>query len=147
MRKPFALGVITLAVTLSLGLAACGSSSDDSLSNDELITQADQICTDYNDKLVTLTDNAGLDDNSSKQEVVAFISDEIVPLYENQVDELRALEPNEDDADAYNDIVTTLDTELQAVKDDPAAAMKMNDPFPEATAKAKDFGLTVCGAS
>ena len=36
---------------------------------------------------------------------------------------------------------------LQRVKDDPAAAMKMNDPFPEATAKAKDFGLTVCGAS
>ena len=150
MRKPLAVGAATLAVVLSLGLAACGGSddsSDEALSNADLIAQADEICTDYDAQLDTLTDEASLDENSSKEEVAAFISDEIVPLYESQVDELRALEPNEDDAEAYNDIIDTLDSELQTVKDDPEAAIELEDPFAGATAKADEFGLTVCGSN
>jgi len=147
MRNPIAIGVATLAIALSLGLAACGGSSDDSLSNDELITQADAICQDYNDKLVAAFNETELNNQSSKQEVAAFASDTIVPLYQDQVDELRALEPNEDDAEAYNDIVDTLDSEVQAIADDPEAAVDNDDPFAGATAKAADFGLEVCGSA
>ena len=145
MRKPLAVGVATLAV--ALGLAACGGSDDsDALSNADLIAQADAICADYDEQLTTITDEAALDENSSKAEVAQFVSDEIVPLYQDQVDELGALEPNEDDADAYNDIVDTLDSEVQAVADDPEAAIDQDNPFAGATAKAQEFGLEECGA-
>lgn len=152
MRNPLAIGATTLALALSLGIAACGSSDDsgdsgDTLTNSELIAQADEICTTYNDKLGTLTDEAALDENSSKEEVTAFISDEIVPLYQEQVDALRELQPNEEDADGFNEIITTLDSEVEAVEDDPAAALSMEDPFQGATAKATEFGLEVCGSN
>ncbi len=150
MRKPLSIGVATLAVALSLGLAACGSSddsSDDALSNADLIAQANEICTDYDNKTVEVLESTGLDDKSSDQEVAAFISDEVVPLYESQIEELRALQPNEDDADAYNDILDTFESELAAVKEDPEGSIAEENPFGEATAKADEFGLTVCGSN
>lgn len=147
MRKPLAVGAATLVVTLSLGLAACGSSddSDDTLSNADLISQADAICSKYDEKLVTLTNDSGLDNSSSKQEVTAFVSDSIIPLYEDQIDELTALKPNEDDADTYNDIIDTLTSEVQTVKDDPAAAIEVDNPFQGASDKATAFGMKECG--
>lgn len=149
MRKPLAAGVVTLAVLLSLGLAACGSdsSSDEVLNNEELIAKADEICTTYNERLTTVTDEASLGDSSTEEDITNFISDEIVPLYEDQLDEMKSLKPNEEDADAYNDITSTLETELQAVKDDPAAALNSSDPFAGASRKAREFGLEVCGSN
>ena len=102
---------------------------------------------DYNEQLDTMNEEAALDENSSRQEIATYISDELVPLYQEQVDELRSLNPNEEDAAAYNDIVDSLDSELQAVADDPEAAIDMEDPFAGATAKAQDFGLEVCGSN
>jgi hypothetical protein len=152
MRKPLAIGAATLAVTLSLGLAACGSSDDDSgnddaLSNSELVSKADAICTDYNQQLVDITDNSKLTNDSSKTEVAAFISDEIVPLYKKQIDELRGLQPNDEDAEAYNEIVDTLSSELKTVEDDPKASVTMEDPFAGASKKADEFGLKECGSN
>jgi hypothetical protein len=152
MRKPLAIGAATLAVVLSLGLAACGSSDDSSdnedvLTNTELVSKADAICTDYNDQLSQIQDDSDLDNQSSNTEIAAFIGDEIVPLYEDQIDELRNLQPNDDDAESFNEIVDTLDSEVQTVADDPEAAIKMTDPFAGATKKAKAFGLEVCGSN
>ena len=150
MRKPLAIGVATVAVVLSLGLAACGSddsSSDEALSNADLIAQADAICTDYDEQLNVLQEESGLSSDSPKEDVVAYVSDDIVPLYQDQVEELKNLEPNEEDADAYNDIVDTLETELQAVEDDPEAAVDSENPFAGATEKAAAFGLEVCGSN
>ncbi|MCB0861400.1 MAG: hypothetical protein KDB54_12185, partial [Solirubrobacterales bacterium] len=129
MKKPLVIAA-TLAVVLSLGLAACGGddSSEETLSNSELIAQADQICTDYNEQLDTMNEEAALDENSSRQEIATYISDDLVPLYQEQVDELRSLNPNEEDAAAYNDIVDTLESELQVVEDDPEAAIDAEDP-------------------
>lgn len=152
MRNPLAVGAATLAVVLSLGLAACGSSDDsgdsgDTLTNSELVAQADQICKDYNDQLLQIQEDSKLDASSSKEDITSFISDDLVPLYKDQVDELRGLSPNEDDSEAYNEIVDTLESELQTVEDDPSAALDESNPFGGATAKAKEFGLEVCGSN
>jgi len=153
MRNPLAVGAATLAVVLSLGLAACGSSDDSgdsgdsTLSNSELIAQADQVCTDYNQKLTKIQENSDLTASSSKEDISAFISDDIVPLYKDQIADLRELNPNEDDSEAFNDIVDTLDSELKAVEDDPEGSIDDSDPFAGATAKAKKFGLKVCDSN
>lgn len=150
MRKPLAIVAATAAVVLSLGLAACGSDSstsadEDVLTNQELITQADKICTDFNNELATKAQKSGLSDKSPKSKITAFVSDEIVPMYRDEIDELRALEPNSEDADAYAKMIDTLESELDAVEQDPEAAVASNTPFPEASKLADEFGLQVCG--
>lgn len=153
MRNPLAVGAATLAVVLSLGLAACGSSDDSgdsgdsTLSNSELIAQADQVCADYNKKLTKIQENSDLTEDSSKEDIASFISDDIVPLYKDQIAALRELNPNEDDAEDFNDIVDTLDSELKVVEDDPEGSIDESDPFAGATDKAKEFGLKVCGSN
>ncbi|MBN8867131.1 MAG: hypothetical protein J0H98_06225 [Solirubrobacterales bacterium] len=146
MKKTLIAGVATV-FALSFGIAACGSSdSDDSLSKSELIAQADAICTKGNEALSTKAQAAFGNKQPSNKETVAFISDEIVPLYQGEIDDLRALQPDDADADDWNNIVDTLETELKAVEDDPQAAKDSQNPFPEASAAAKDFGLEVCGS-
>lgn len=150
MRKSLAVGTAIVAVAFSFGLAACGSSDDssgDTLSKSDLITQADQVCSKYNDQLTDLQADSGLNAGSSKEEIVAFISDEIVPLYKDELADLRELNPSEDDSEAFNDILDTLETELNQVEDDPAATISESSPFAGASAKAKEFGLTVCGSN
>ena len=153
MRNPIAIGAATLLVALSCGVAACGSSDDSSSSNEdvltntELIAQADDICAKYNDQLDQSVTDAGLNGNSPKEDITTWISDTMVPMYQDQIDELRALQPDSEDAEAYTDIIDTLESELQTIEDDPAASVEQSDPFPEATAKANDFGLEVCGAN
>lgn len=152
MRKPLAIGAATLAVVLSLGLAACGSSDDssdneDMLTKSELVSKADAICTQFNDKLFNLQDDSGITEKSSDDKKAAFISNKIVPLYEDQVDQLRSLQPNGDDAETYTDLVDTLESELKTVADDPKGALQESNPFEGASKKAQDFGLKVCGSN
>lgn len=148
MRTPLAVGAATLAIALSLGLAACGSSDDsDTLSKSELITQADQICQEYNDKLVKIQNDSGLNNQSSNKEVVAFISDDLVPFFNDQIAELRTLQPDEADAETYNEIIDTLESEVKKVEDNPEAAVNQDDPFADSSAKANDFGMKVCGGN
>jgi hypothetical protein len=145
MRKTLIAGAAVLALTF--GVAACGSddSNEDALTNAELVKQADQICTDFSEKFTTLQEESGLDNQSSKEDVVAFISDDIVPLYEDELSELRELTPSEEDADAYNDMLDTLESEVNEVAEDPEAAMSSEDPFAGSRSKAAEFGLEKCG--
>jgi len=150
MRNPLAVGVATLAVVLSLGLAACGSSDDSSeetLSNSELIAQADAICKQGSDQLDKEYSAAANGGQLQGEALTAFVTDTVLPQYEDQAEQLGALEPNEDDADAYNDIVTKFSDAIDEAKADPEAALGPDNPFAEATQAAKDFGLTECGST
>lgn len=149
MRKPLAIGATTLALVLSFGLVACGSddsgsSNEDVLTNAELIQQADAICTDYNAQLTQKIE--GLDESSSQEDVNNFVTDEMVPLYEKEIDELRALQPDPEDEAAYTEMIDTLESELRDVEEDPSQVTGGGTAFPEATKMAKDFGLKVCGS-
>lgn len=149
MRKPFAIGAATLALVLSFGLVACGSddsgsSNEDVLTNTQLIEEADAICTDFNGQLAQEIE--GLDESSNQQDVDAFVTDTMVPLYEEEISELRALQPNSEDEAAYTEMIDTLESELQDVEADPSQVTGGGTAFPEATKMAKDFGLTVCGS-
>ncbi|MDQ5894654.1 MAG: hypothetical protein QG596_915 [Actinomycetota bacterium] len=149
MRNPIAIGAATLLIALSFGVAACGSSEDSSdgaLTNSELIAQANEICVKYTDEVSTAAEEAFGDQQPPNAELAVFITDEVVPLYEDQIAELRALEPSEDDSAAYTEMLDTLETELQAVAEDPEAAAASDNPFPDATAKADEFGLEDCGS-
>ncbi len=152
MRRTLITGVAVLA--MSLGVVACGSSDDsgdsstseDALTKTELITQADELCAKFDGEVATSFEDAGLNQQSTEEDFAAYVSDTIVPLYRDQIEELRALTPDEESAEDYNAIVDALEIELDAVEENPETALSDDTPFPNSTAAAKEFGLEVCGA-
>jgi hypothetical protein len=73
-----------------------------------------------------------------------FSRDVIIPNFEGQLSELRALPPPEADEDAVNEIYDELESAIEEAKDDPAS-LATSDPFVDATALAHDYGLSNCG--
>lgn len=151
MRKALTIGAAALAI--SFGVVACGSSddsgdssSDETLTKTELIAQADELCSKFDQEVLDSLNESGLNNQSSRADVAAYVSDTIVPLYRDQIEELRALTPPEEDAEAYNNIVDTLETELDAVEENPESAVTDDSAFEGATAAAKEFGLETCGS-
>lgn len=150
MKHPLAVGAASLAILFSLGLAACGSSdnsSEDALPKSELIAQADEICKSGNEALDQKISDTFGNETPSKDEVVTFLDQEILPAIRSELEKLRELQPEEADADAWNNVLDTLETEIQAVEDDPESTYTKKELFPDSSAAAQDFGLTVCGSS
>lgn len=151
MRKPFAYAAATVLVALSFGVAACGSSdsgdtsNEDALTKTELIAQADELCVQFDGEAATKI-NELFSGKPTQADVETFATDEIVPMYREQITDLRALNPSEEDAEAYNNVLDTLESELDALEEDPSLIGTDGGPFQGATAAAKEFGLKECGS-
>lgn len=152
MRKPFAIGAASLAVFLSLGLAACGSDdSGDSgdtaaepLTKAELVAEADRICTETNDEYTVKVDE-NLNEESTTEDAVAFITEEAVPLYTEQVEQLQELQPADEVAQEWADVTAAFESDMQDLEADPESVLTEDSAFPEATRLARKFGIGVCG--
>ncbi len=112
------------------------------LEKSELIARADAICARDKQRLTELSSKL---QNPDYGGVVAFIANDVVPLYERQIKKLRKLTPEPADADAFNDYLDTFQAELKAVAADPEANKDSPNPFPKASQAAQNFGLTQCG--
>jgi hypothetical protein len=151
MRKSLAIGAATVAFALSLGLAACGSSDDssdsDTLSKSELIAKADEICAKGQEQLDQEFGQAASDGDLQGPQLLKFVTDTVLPSYEDEAQQLAELKPEESEADAWNDILTKLNDAIATTKADPKGALGNGNPFEDATQAAQDFGLTKCGSS
>ncbi|MBK5233434.1 MAG: hypothetical protein JJE13_10695 [Thermoleophilia bacterium] len=147
MNKRF-LTLAALIAATALVAVGCGG-SDDSSSDEEAPTkaayvkEADGICTSTLSDFETLT--KALPDDIEAPESQAAITDEIVPLYQDELTQLRDLTPPEGDEDTTAAIYDSVDEALQAVEDDPSALGEV-DTFADANKKAEEYGLTVCGS-
>ncbi|MDQ2700779.1 MAG: hypothetical protein M3Y23_05560 [Actinomycetota bacterium] len=140
-----------LAALLSAGaLVAAGCGGDDDSSSDEpaptqaaYIEEADAICAEDQTELQEIT--ADLPNDIEAPESQAAISDEILPLYQDQVGELRDITPPEGDEDTTAAIYDSVEEALAKIEEDPSA---LGDAatFEEANTLATDYGLTVCGS-
>ena len=85
---------MSIAVALSLGLAACGGSSKDDgeLARTELATKADAICLEGEKAAQAITAPADFSDPV----VAAAYFEKVVPLNQKQTDDLVALDPADD---------------------------------------------------
>lgn len=82
-----------IAGLTALALAGCGG-SDEPLTHDEFVAEADAICADYNDKYAEAV--AGLSPDSTDEERNAAL-EAYVRTYEDMVDDLTGLEPPAND--------------------------------------------------
>lgn len=136
---------IAAALTLTLTLAACGG-GDSGLSKEELIAKGDQICRTANQQIQAKATEM-FKETPSTPELIKFAKDELVPTFEDQVDQLKALEPGDDARDSWNAIVTKLETGVEDFSKDPAATVTgKGSPFDEAAVAAQEFGMKECGS-
>jgi hypothetical protein len=126
-------------------VAGCGSSNDKGPSKADYIVKADAICKTGNDAI-----NAGvksLGQSPSEADVTTFLTGTVVPNIEGQLTKLRALDQPKDDKDTINAIYDALEADIGKAKSDPATlnASGSTSPFADANAKAKAYGMKVCG--
>ena len=147
MNKKLLSLLVALFATTAL-VAACGG--DDDSSSDEpaptkaaYITEADGVCESDQAEFEEIV--AELPNDIEAEESQTGISDEVLPLYQDQLEELRAITPPEGDEDTTAAIYDAVDEALSKIEEDPSA-LGDSATFEEANTLATDYGLTVCGS-
>ncbi|MBG7605441.1 MAG: hypothetical protein IZT58_12520 [Actinobacteria bacterium] len=166
LKLPTHTGVVlTSAVTAGLLFASCGVQSEP-LSKAEFIEQANAICQSTNDRVEPLFDEVynnleDVDWDDPDNKLLLFVRfdeamDEVLPIMNEQLDSIGALEPPAEDGELIDELIADQDaalTEFAVLMDaaadgDEAALAALDseeDPFEEIDRRARDYGLIVCG--
>lgn len=144
------LAPILLAAVCLVAAAGCGGGDDaetESTSTDEYIVQADAICSESDAENSAAFRQAFGNEQPTKEEAAAYVGDVLVPALELQLEEVRALSPPEGDAETVNAIWDQVGEVVETMKEDPEAALGVEDPFSEVTPQAEAYGFKSCGVS
>lgn len=165
MKRKLAGAVITMLVA---GLAAgCGGGDGDAdtaattttvtgrapLTKAQFIARADAICLATVERI--RAGAAGLRAAEAKShklppadQIARFLERTSLPAYDEMVDKLRDLTPPKRDEQAIDAFVGSLAGAIDTAKADPAkyATTSARDPFDDANARAKRYGMKACGS-
>ena len=145
MNKRF----FALFAVLTLALIAAGCGGSDSISKEDFVTKADAICKKGNDQIQADVEayakKVGMTGQPTDAQATEIADTILIPSVQSQHDDLKDLEVPSGDEKQVNAILTTLQSDINQAKADPAALIKSNGAFAKADQLAKDYGLTVCG--
>lgn len=148
-RGRWSAGVVVVLLAIAGG--ACGGDDDaqGSVTKEEFIENADEICARYSDRLEALGET--LDAEATVEDVANLFLDEGIPLFREQIAELRDLDLPEADAGELEELWDGLDDATdefaQALEEDPAATLSSElDPYAQQNEFARDYGFEECGA-
>ena len=135
----------------TLLLAACGGGYH-GLTKADFVTQADAICKTYEAKLPAMFGHVSAD--STLAEVQGVYRDQAVPVFLEEVQQLRKLKPPKADRPAVKQIfddlsagVDQLDAQVRSAKSLKALGALAPSGLKRAATGAKAYGLAVCGTS
>jgi hypothetical protein len=140
----------TPATTEEAATGATGATgaADVSPERAELIEQADEICAEGDRQIDAEAQEVfgGSQQEPPAAEQEAFVTETVIPNIQNQLDQLRELDPPEEDADEFNAILDEAQAALDELEQDPGAFVGGGeDPFAEVNQRAREFGLQDCG--
>jgi hypothetical protein len=140
------LGLALLMAALGLGAAGCGGDDAETISKEDFLTQANQICREAQDA----TDAAFEEQfpgEPSDAEIETFWNETARPNVENQVEEIRALGAPEGDEEQIDELLAAVEDGLEGTQEavDAGTVGEGPDPFAEADRLSADYGLTDCG--
>ena len=174
MSKRF-IATLAGALAIVALLAGCGGGSEDSstasggnstaqadsvndassdapaLSKAEFIKQGDEICADaaktFAEGVVKFMSESGVSENDdlSDEQEEEVITDVILPAYSTMGQELGELGPPKGEEEDVAEIVGGFEDVVADAEEDPSDVIGGDDPFADAKAKAKEFGLEICG--
>lgn len=135
-----------------VAIVATGCGGDDgggsSVTKEEFIDDADAICKKFDDELTDI--GRGIDESTTVDQFVDIYVGEAIPLFRDQVHELRDLDVPEEDAAKLDELWDELDSVTdefeQALKDDPQRALSAaENPYADAQEIAAQYGFRECG--
>jgi len=143
-------GLLTIVTLLSVsGLLAAGCGGNDSSTDEpapskaDYIVEADAICAASQSDLDGIVQS--LPDDVEATESQEAITEEIIPAFRDQIEQLRALTPPEGEEEAIAAIYDAVDEAVDMIEENPLVLDQV-DPFNEADRLATDYGLEVCGS-
>jgi hypothetical protein len=150
--KGISIGVCVAVAAIAIGVAGCGSSDDTSststaasITKDEFVTQANQICADGNKTIDAAANDTFTGGKPSQEDILAFWSDALIPSVTDQVAQIKALGIPAGDEEQVNALFAAVDSDLaEAQKEVDAGDLSNQDPFADANKLAGDYGLTEC---
>ena len=121
LRKTIVLAVVALA---SLAIAACGgdddesttASSDDAASSEDFVAEVTAACDAAGAELLASQEalqGAVLGDGGDLDQLV---QDELVPVYDGLISDLEGITPPEDQADAYDQLLSNLNESVDLLE-------------------------------
>lgn len=154
MRRFVTAGSLCLvAIGLSLALAACGGSSDESttaLTKAEFLKQGNAICSKGNEEIGKAAEKEfpRSGGRPSQKEMEQFTSQTIVPDLESQIQQISELPAPEGDEEKVEAIVEEAEASLDKLKEDPSLVTSegSENPFAKANELAGEYGLKVCAS-
>jgi hypothetical protein len=140
--------MISLAALVAVP-AACGGDDSSDVTKKEFIAKADAVCKETNDKIEALVSD--LPQDTTTKQAAQITVDKAIPLFRDQIEQLRDLDPPAADADdleqLWDDLDASTDELEQQLKDDPDVAFSEGfDPFTDESKTASDYGFQECGA-
>ena len=134
----------------ALGSLACvvwaGCGGEQPLSKAEYVKQADAVCAKSNKAIEEAGKRLG-NGRPDEAAVEKFVKEDVIPMTEKRVADLRDLAVPEGDAEKLDKIYDSLDEALKKVEGDPIAIIKSGkDPFEDAGKQAADYGMKVCSS-
>jgi hypothetical protein len=144
------LAMLVAALAAALIAAGCGGDDDDDDIADRaaLIQEADAICAEGDREIDAEAQDVfgGAQQEPPPAEQEAFVEDTVIPNIQDQIDQLRELDPPDEDADEFTAILDEAQAALDELEQDPAAFVGGGqNPFAEVNQMAREFGLEECG--
>jgi hypothetical protein len=160
MKRKLAGAAITMLVA---GLAAgCGGDGGGAtttaaggapLTKAQFIARADAICLATVARIRSGAAGMRAEEAKSRRlpptdQIARFLKDTSLPAYDEMLDKLRDLTPPKRDEKAIDAFVGSLAGAIDTAKADPAkyATPSARDPFDDANARAKRYGMKACGS-
>lgn len=113
--------LIGLATSAALAVATgCGGDGGERLSREELVSQADAICAEYEAELDELAEPESLADFER-------LVEDAKPIVENGIEGLRGLEPPEDLEDEYDEWLARNEENVETIDDLQAAVAERDE--------------------
>jgi hypothetical protein len=148
--KVFCAGAV-VALLLS-GLVGCGgddeATSSEPLTRAQFIKRASAICFSEEERKTKAFESASkLGKNflsGSKEELIELISTDVLPLYEEMIEELAALEPPAREQAKWDEIIGRFEAAFEEAEAQPAKKFLIDDSFIPVNIAATKFGVKNC---
>ncbi len=161
-----ALAALVACLAIAAVAAGCGGGGDSTSSGDStsggeggsaptkaaFIKEADGVCRKADGKLnEEVTEyaeehNIPLEKEPTKDQQVELYEAVVLPNIRAQGEEIAALTPPEGEEEAVEEITDGLSEGVEAAEEDPQQLTEGKNPLGDASTKASDFGMKVCGA-
>ena len=141
--------LVLVGASAALVAAGCGGDDDngEALTKEEFIAQGDVNCAEADQQLEAAERDAFGGGEPNQQQVEQFVTEELVPNIQGQIDFLRNLSPPEADEERVNEILDTAQEAVDELEENPSEVQggPGGEKLNQAGTELQEFGFEECG--